>query len=300
MMTAGTHGRDEQNTPLGTGAPHTAPGTLNAFDELFVELGALLGEPIGRGHALRTLTAHAGPTPAGDTLASPSESTSAENTLPLRVGPGASRGIILRSETFAELGSASVASASFVLATHDVSRVQDGRVRVIGPDIPDIAEGSTLPFGVAVLAAGRSLATADVEHLVECQYVTDHIEGYMIRSRPGCVWGRVSRDAANRGFTLAFLGTALAEIVRAKVPAAEAVEVLFVTSSDEDVRALDAIGTRAREIARELHREVWLEKGIDVDCPYGGHCGACSDKEVCDEVRKLAHIREQAKSGAVA
>lgn len=211
---------------------------------------------------------------------------------PFRVGPGVSQGIILRSETFAEFGNASTASSGFTLTTNNVSFVQDNRVRLIGPDICELQQGSILPFGCVLMAAGQSFTASSAEHLAECQYVTDWVEGWMVRSRPGSVWGRVSREAVKHGFDFAFLGAALIWIVRKKLSHVEAVEVLFVTSSDDDVHALDAIGKRARSLTHDLNRENWMEKGIDIDCPYGGHCGACSEKETCDEVRKVAALRE--------
>jgi CO dehydrogenase/acetyl-CoA synthase beta subunit len=213
---------------------------------------------------------------------------------PFRVGPGAGTGLVLKSDTFVELGSPTAGSCAFALYTGDSSLVRDGRIRLVGPDIQESASG-TLSFGQVILAAGRELDERDYRPLAESQYVGDRIEGFMVKSTPGRIWCRVSNDIARRGFDFGVLGKALIGIVKDQVPGAEAVDVLFVTSGREDVLRLGEIEARVGEVAREIKRRVWKEKGIDIDdCPLGGHCGSCKDKEVCDEVRKMTQGRKRA------
>lgn len=246
---------------------------LNQFDDLIQAVNEF---STARGKAIRTCQMPTG-------------------SMRFKVGPGVSRGVLLRSETYVELGSATVASSCFVLATGDTSRLVDGRVRLMGPDIHEARRGSTLPFGLVLIAGGYELDAYDYEKLLECLYVSDWIEGYMVRSRPGSIWGRVSRDAIRRGFDFAFLAAALTTIVRKRVPNVVAVEIFFVTSSETDVHLLDTIGEHCRGIAHELHRKIWSAKGIDIDCRYEGGCGACGDKQTCDEVRKITHLRKLMK-----
>lgn len=212
---------------------------------------------------------------------------------PFRVGPGAGSGLVLRSDTFAELGSPAEGSCAFALYTNDPSLVRDGRVRLFGPDIPE-SGSKTVPFGQVILAAGKDLDERDYRPLAESQYVGDRIEGFMVKSTPGRLWCRVSNDVAARGFDFRFLGSALIRLVKEQVPAAESVEVIFVTSGREEMRRMGEIESRASGVAREIKARVWKEKGIDIDsCPLSGHCGACKDKEVCDEVKKMMHERKR-------
>ena len=73
--------------------------------------------------------------------------------LPIRVGPGASQGIILRSDSFAEIGNPEAGSASFLLWTDSPSLVTDGKITLIGPDIPESPDAS-LPFGQVLMVQG--------------------------------------------------------------------------------------------------------------------------------------------------
>ena len=210
---------------------------------------------------------------------------------PFKVGPGAGTGLVMKSETFLELGSPTAGSCALALFTEQPSHVADGRVRLIGPDIQK-ASGGTLPFGQVIISGGEALSEADYPALVESQRVGDQIEGFMVKSAPGRIWCRVSREVAQKGFSFGFLGSALIELTKAQVPGASAVEVLFVTSSKADLEPLGEIAAAVGEVARDMRERLWAERGIDIsECPFGGHCGSCADKAVCDEVRKLARTR---------
>jgi hypothetical protein len=76
-------------------------------------------------------------------------------------------------------------------------------------------------------------------------------------------------------------------------------EVIFVTSSREDVLALGGVAQEVREIGAEIVKEHWKAKGYDLDCDLD--CRSCHDKEVCDDIRKVAAARlRKEKKGASA
>jgi len=215
------------------------------------------------------------------------------NPLPFKVGPGAGTGLVMKSEAFVELGSPTAGSCAFALQTDRASLVQHGRIILIGPDIQESPAGSTLPFGQVIMAGGEAVTEADYPRLVEGQYVGDRIEGFMVKSTPGRIWGRVSNEAATRGFSFELLGSAVMKLITSQIPRVTAVEMLFVTSSKSDLQPLNAIAASVSEIAHSMKERRWRERGIDIyDCAFGGHCGSCPDKTVCDEVRRLAHTRK--------
>jgi CO dehydrogenase/acetyl-CoA synthase beta subunit len=219
--------------------------------------------------------------------------TAQPEPLPFKVGPGAGSGLVMKSEAFVELGSPTAGSCALALYTDRVSLVEDGRVRLIGPDIQESPAGSVLPFGQVVIAAGESMTEADYPLLLESQRVGDQVQGFMVKSTPGRIWCRVSAEVAERGFSLGFLGAALRKLVRSQIPGVTAVEVLFVTSDKGDIRPLNEIAASVGSVAQATKARRWKERGIDIyDCAFGGRCGSCPDKTVCDEVRKIAHTRE--------
>ena len=58
------------------------------------------------------------------------------------------------------------------------------------------------------------------------------------------MWSRVSKNAAEKGFCFETLGRALMAIFKSDMPKVQAVEILFVTSSKEDLEQLDNIAGR--------------------------------------------------------
>ncbi len=207
--------------------------------------------------------------------------------LPVQIGAKANQGIILRGDTFLELGNPEQGSSSHLLWTTDPSLLEDGKITLIGPNIPE-SEGGSLPFGQVLLLAGPELTPADHEHLRDAQHVGDQIDGYMVRSTSDHIWSRVSKEAGAKGFDLQTLGRAMMSFLKSKVPAVTTVEVLFITSTKEDVKGLDGIVNETRSIGREMIKETWKARGFDLDCEVD--CASCHDQDVCDDIRDIAHI----------
>jgi len=213
--------------------------------------------------------------------------------LPVRVGPEASSGIILRGDTFVELGSPDAGSCAFLLWTDNPSLVGDGKITLIGPNIQE-SEGTSLPFGQVLMVGGAGLGKEEHSALEHNQYIADQIEGYMLRSTSERMWGRVSKDAATKGFDFDTLGKALMSIFKTAMPKVQAIEVIFITSDKEDVRQLDNIAEQVRKISKDITRETWLARGYDIlECTLGWDCNTCSDKPVCDEIREVITVRKK-------
>jgi CO dehydrogenase/acetyl-CoA synthase beta subunit len=218
--------------------------------------------------------------------------------LPVRIGPRASAGIILREDTSVELGNPSTGSCAFLLWTDNPTLIRDGRITLVGPDIGE-SQGRSLPFAQILMPGGSALQEEDQEVLDRSQYAFDQIEGYMIRSVPQRMWSRVSKTAVDKGFNFETLGRALMGIFKSQVPRVEAVEVLFVTSSREDLTPLENIATQVGKISRDIRRNTLIRR-LDgaYECTAGYDCNACADKAVCDDIKQLVALRK-AKSSNV-
>jgi CO dehydrogenase/acetyl-CoA synthase beta subunit len=214
--------------------------------------------------------------------------------LPVRVGPKAGTDLILRGDTFVELGSPDVGSASFLLWTDDPSLVKSGLITVIGPDIPE-SEGASLPFGQVIMVAGKKLSGDKHEIIDRTQYISDQIEGYMLKSMSRQMWSRISKDVAAKGFSFETLGRALMAIFKSSIPEVEAVELLFVTTSKEDLEPLQEMGKQIREISKNVTKDIWKSKGYDIECFSLVDCNACDNKEVCDEIKDIVNVRKVTK-----
>lgn len=90
------------------------------------------------------------------------------------------------------------------------SAVQDGDIRVDGPDIDSVDEGGSLPLAIEVLVAGRKMQT-DFEGILERQIHRwlSNAMGFMHTGQRDQLWCRVSKKAFQAGFRLRHLGTIL-------------------------------------------------------------------------------------------
>jgi CO dehydrogenase/acetyl-CoA synthase beta subunit len=213
--------------------------------------------------------------------------------LPLRVGPGAQEGIILRSDTYAELGKPSAGSSAFVMWTTDPSLVRDGRVTLVGPDIQE-AGSTALPLGQVLIVGGRELGKEAQPVLEQKQYLSNLLEGYMVKSSPGRVWSRVSKGAAAKGLDFEMLGKALSAVYKLEVPKIESLEVLFVTSGKQEIKQLEAIAAQVRVLGKAFRRDALRAKGHElIDCTLGTDCASCEVKPDCDDIRDVVKIRKR-------
>lgn len=184
-------------------------------------------------------------------------------------------------------------SCAMVLWTDTTALVVDGRITTIGPDILQ-APGASLPFGQVLLVAGRHLSAEEHPAIAQVQYVADQIEGYMVKSSSRSTWSRVSKEAAAKGFCFEILGRSLMALCKSTLPKVQAVEIVFITSSKEDVLRLRDLVTEVRDRSAEIIKQQWKAKGYDLDCDLD--CRSCHDKAVCDDVRMIAAARLRRES----
>jgi CO dehydrogenase/acetyl-CoA synthase beta subunit len=212
--------------------------------------------------------------------------------LAVRFGPGTPPPVILKEDTFIELGNPVNGSASMTLWTRQTELVQDGSITRIGPDLPE-AEEQSLPFGQVILLGGRGLEEKDLAKLERASNLSSLLEGYMIRHVPRKLWSRVSRDAAAKGFCFETLGRALMAHYKTTFPLLEAVEILFVTSSKSDVEELEGIGLEAKGKSLSIRKLTRTEDG-NYECDDLS-CDECPEKPACDTIREVMVIRKKGK-----
>lgn len=212
--------------------------------------------------------------------------------LPVRFGEGNPPTVILKEDTFVELGNPVHGSASMVLWTRQVELLQDGLITRIGPDVAE-AEGQSLPFGQVILLGGSRLEDRDLARLERAANLASLLEGYMIRHVPRKLWSRVSRDAAAKGFCLETLGRAVMAHFKKTFPLLERVEILFVTSCKTDVEELEGIGLQAKGKSLAIRKLSRTEDG-GYECDDLS-CDDCPEKPTCDSIREVLVIRKKGK-----
>ncbi|MBM4443995.1 MAG: hypothetical protein FJ020_01670 [Chloroflexi bacterium] len=204
--------------------------------------------------------------------------------------------LILKENTAVELGGPRSRGTGFTICTEDPGQVIDGRIMLIGPDVPDLRRsgGWAVPFGQVVLAAGPGVGVGTYLELERQLHSATRIPGYMVRGGGERLWARVSAEACDAGFSFRNLGGEIMAHIRGALAGIEAAEVLFVTSSPDDVAGLEGIGCQVRKLCHDLRRQrlKLVADGI-YECEAAVSCEVCPDNPVCAEIRQMVVIRKK-------
>jgi CO dehydrogenase/acetyl-CoA synthase beta subunit len=199
---------------------------------------------------------------------------------------GAGRNVVLTEDMAVELGNPQKDSSSSLLWTQHADMISDGKITLIGPDIPS-SIGLSLPFGKVVLVAVNGFNEDNTydryKEMEAVRYALD-LKGYMIRavSQYQREWSRISREAVQKGFSFKVLGSELRKEYLKK-DYIRAVEFIFMTSSMEDVRELKDI---TKNVGRTINALDKMLNEIEADCDE------CEYNDVCDEVGEIKKVKK--------
>ena len=94
-------------------------------------------------------------------------------------------------------------------------------------------------------------------------------------------WSRVSGEAVENGFSFSILGSALSKKLK-EFNYIDSVEILFVTSSAEDVRELKKTGDRFLQYINAMTK---MTEEMEFECE------SCEFQTICDEAEELRNMR---------
>ncbi len=186
-----------------------------------------------------------------------------EVPVPVSYGPAFEGERIRRGEYRVEMGGPKSLGCEFTEIAEDV---EDGKVTVVGPEIDEVEEGSTIPIAVHVEVQGRKMQK-DFEPILERQGHTffNEAEGLLHMGQRDTVWMRISKRAHAAGLTFEHLG----KIIHARYHAdfAEVVDKVQVTvyTKQEDV---ERILERARKAYHERDERLGSLTDESVDTFY--------------------------------
>ncbi|MDD1667458.1 MAG: CO dehydrogenase/CO-methylating acetyl-CoA synthase complex subunit beta [Methanomicrobiales archaeon] len=177
---------------------------------------------------------------------------------------------VRKEQMHAEFGGPHVADKYEILEVRPPGEVKDGEITVIGPDIPGIPEGSSLPFGTEITVSGEGLEP-DMAAVMERRIhdFSNWIEGYMHLNQRDAIWLRVDKRSVKKGLTFKHIGTVLARLLKSAIPLIGAVEVTFITDPAEVSRRIG----RARIVFEERDARTRGMTDEDVGVFFG--CTLC-------------------------
>ena len=190
--------------------------------------------------------------------------------IPCAFGPAYEGERVRGKDLYGQMGGGKTQCTELVKMA-DMKEIEDGKVEVIGPDVGDMEEGSTLPLGIYVQIAGREFQ-ADFEPILERQihHLVNYIQGVMHIGQRDISWIRISKSAVEKGFTLKDIGKVLhAKMHQDFGKVLDKVQVTLYTNKDD----VDKITERARAEYKARDERVENMRDEDVDTYYS--CTLC-------------------------
>ena len=177
---------------------------------------------------------------------------------------------IRKEDLWVELAGPKAYGFELSLAT-PMDQIQDGKVTVVGPDLKDIKEGSTIPFGMIFKVGGEKIEK-DLESIIERRNhaLLSYISGLMHLNQRYDIWMRLGKSLQKKGVTsFVQIYKPVIDLYKAEMPFIEKMEITIVTDpekvKEEKAKALAIYEARDAR-AKGLHDE-------DVDVFYG--CTLC-------------------------
>lgn len=177
---------------------------------------------------------------------------------------------IRKPKMHVEFGGSKVQEKFEFLQVKPLNEVEDGKVIVLGPDLQKISEGSSLPFGIYIEAAGKELET-DMEGVMERRIhdFCNYIEGFMHLNQRNSIWLRIDKKSVSKGLTLDHIGKVLQRLFKSEMPIIKKIQITFITDPNEVTKFYQ----EAVQIYEERDKRVRGMTDNDVDVFYG--CTLC-------------------------
>jgi acetyl-CoA decarbonylase/synthase complex subunit beta len=149
-----------------------------------------------------------------------------------------------------------------LVQARDPGEIEDGKIEIIGADLPEIKEGTNTPFGILIEVAGTEIEK-DLEGVIERrihEYV-NFIEGFMHLNQRYDIQMRLSKKSYEKGFkSLRILGEVLMRLFKSEMSFIEKIQITFMTEPGEV--------------------EDWFSKAIDIYEARDARARGMSDDEV--------------------
>jgi acetyl-CoA synthase len=172
--------------------------------------------------------------------------------IPVRHGPAFEGERVRREDLAIEFGGKYTRCFEY-LASRPMDQVQDGQIRVVGPEIRDVAEGARLPLAIFVEVAGRKMQQ-EFESILE-RHIHSYLSepmGVMHLGQRDSVWLRIAKKARDAGFRIEHLGVVLLHKLKNDFPAIvdKVAVTLFTNAADVEHLYADATAAYQRRDQR--------------------------------------------------
>jgi len=178
---------------------------------------------------------------------------------------------VRKAEMYVEFGGAEVPNKFELVKVRQIDRIEDGKINIVGPDIMDMSQGSSLPLGILIEVAGEQVEE-DLEGVIErrIHYYCNYIERLMHLNQRYDIWLRLSKKSFEKGFdSLRLLGQVLMRLFKGELPIIQKIRITFMT----DPEKVEEFRQEALKTYDERDAKARGLKDEEVDSFYG--CTLC-------------------------
>jgi acetyl-CoA synthase len=199
--------------------------------------------------------------------------------IPVPFGPAFQGERVRKDDMYVEL--AGTGNPGFEFTTsRGLDDVEDGKIEVVGPDIDDVKEGSSIPLAFWVEVAGRKMQK-DFEPILERQ-IHDFMNcahGVFHMGQRDINWVRISKEAKAAGFKFSHFGSVIHAKYHSEYGAIlDKVQVKVITDRDEVLKRISA----ARQVYHERDERMAGLSDESVDTFYSCLlCQSFAPNHVC-------------------
>ena len=171
--------------------------------------------------------------------------TVAEVPIPIAYGPAFEGERVRGDDIFLECGGGRTQMIE-LSEMKDMSEVEDGKIEIIGPDIPDMKPKSRYPLAIFVEIAGRQMQE-DFLPILERQihHLVNYAQGLMHIGQRDIAWIRLAKQAVEKGFTLKDIGKIIHSMYHKDFGSIlDKVQITITTEEDK----VNEITAKAREV----------------------------------------------------
>ncbi len=154
--------------------------------------------------------------------------------LPIDVGLAHEGERVRKPQMHIELGGPNVKEKFELLRVKGPEEVKDGKITIVGPDVQDLEEGSSITFGIYIEVSGEKLEV-EMEGVMERRIhdFCNYIEGFMHLNQRDNIWLRLDKKAVKKGLNLEVTGKALQRLFKSEMVIIEKMQITFFTDPKE-------------------------------------------------------------------
>ncbi len=186
----------------------------------------------------------------------------AEVPIPVAFGPAFEGERIRKGEFHVECGGNRTPMVEWVTSKR-IDEVEDGKIEVIGPEVTDAEEGSTLPLAIVVEVSGREMQE-DYEPILERQihHLINYAQGLFHQGQRDIAWLRIGKQAVEKGFKFSHIGSLLhAKLHQDFGRIFDKLQVKLYTEEDKVKEIIEK--ARAVYVARDTRIEGMTDEGTE-------------------------------------